>query len=311
MFKFKRLSLTLLLIPGLALATSQPAGNTDTDESPLDRSYSYVPQGAASASSGDNEIMTHLEFLLFMTSERPFTNQDFSESLGSFPAVYLDRTQQLLLTAVDLGVFGGVKGGREIQVLLQLALNRGSDEMLQLIVETLVPLRAAHDFLFDTSFFLGRWNPQSTVNAYFKLMVTQEIKDGRKLGILLLNSYHADHQSVVFMMAKNLLQQIRHCPEKFIQLAQFVAAYHQQRAIASRQIQNALGEYNVIPDLSRIIADYALPQIPAALDAVILLIPVPPYVRGQVSAAIRQIQEPDPMVTSHLRRQAEEKKKKE
>ncbi len=373
---FKTLSLILLLIPGLTFATNQPASSSEinTDEMQWARLYEHYATQVTTPPffrfpQNDENIISRLETGLRINSPHTRVHPTFRNFLESLPiARYLDKTALLLSASKKLGLFND----EETQKLLRIILVRDvSDEMVQLVTEALVHIKIEPNFTWDTPVLPDDVMIRSTSHAvdyfsckssYFKNILTQGIKNnGRKLGILFLHACYADPQSVVYLMAQNLLECVKNyypkriiklqqnladypgrqeldgrslqdVVELLIQLQEFVAAQPQQRAAASAQIQDALGEHNIIPDLSRIVADYALPQIPAEEAAAILAIPIPlnnqnivqlpgqqlaaiaAHAPIQVPAAIRQLQAPPgPMAISPITRRQddEEKKKKE
>ncbi len=346
--KIKHLFLALLLIPGLTFATSQSANSDETIIDQLASWFdSYASQVTASQSftipQNDEDIIHRLKSGL----RRTRIHSAFNKFVQNLPAArYLDKTEMLLFASKEFGLFDD----KETQNFLRAVLVNGSDETLQLVAESLAHLKTGSRFFWDTrvNSFDVMASPDSNSSYsekdYFNRILTEGIKrNGRKLGILFLHACNADPQSVVYKMAQSLLEYVRnYYPEQIIrlqqdfadypdsrkliglhienrlellnQLQQFVTAHPQQRAVASAEIENSLGEQNIIPDLSRIVTDYALPQIPVEKAAAILAIPIP-LNNHDITQQLRaqRIAQPDPVaISSIIHRQAnEEKKKKE
>lgn len=329
----RHLSLTLLLIPGLAIATQQTPGEFDRPNRSSSSAIGQVPsvnilQGNASQASsspfvipvGDKELVRHLKDMHYPNAR----SQELLEILANVPDEhYLDKAEQLLIAGIKMGLFGGEHGGLKIQNLLRLALHKGSNEILALVTEMFASVPPTHTFL-DTRIFFNPnefWGTRLSIDDYFKYILASEVQSGRKLGLLLLHTSQSNDKSVVYSMAKKLLVHLKEDPKRMLilQLHDFINMQPVHQSMTRAQIVRDLGQQNIIPDLANIVANYAIPQMPADVAADILAIPAPtfeefteqPITVGMTAPTTgHEWQRPEPrLLAYHFRKRATEEKK--
>ncbi len=262
----KQLFLALLFVPGIALATT-PAAHIVSPCKDGSQLASIIPEG-------DIAVINLMGNCLKANENALTAFKMYYPKIDDLN--YLEKIELILRIARDEGAFttGDYRG--HMWDLIHESFTEGSSEMLHLMASMFAPLSAAKQRLKINSAFHWRKakdGKRDVAETKGQQMVREGKIDGRKLGILLLHSVNANPKSEVSFTTMELFRAIKRNAIIHAQLRSFIEEQPNQLRMARTKIIDALAAYNVIADLSHIVADYALISIPHDVAETALTIP--------------------------------------